>query len=99
MEQNQSNEQSIEVGEIVQQVLRLVKKARWAMIACAVVTVVLGNFAIQFVPDKYRSEATILAAEQQLSPNYVTPLSNVPLMERVQVAAREVLSQPRLLEI
>jgi succinoglycan biosynthesis transport protein ExoP len=86
-------------GETLQWAVRICKKGRWLIAGATLFTVVGGNAAIRFIPPKYRSEATILVLGQQISTTFVTPLSSAPIEERTQVAAREALSQARLVEI
>jgi succinoglycan biosynthesis transport protein ExoP len=99
MDQTQLNETDVNLNELIGRVLRLCKKGRWLIALTTLLAVVGANVGLRFIPAKYRSEATILVAEQQISPTFVTPFSTTPLVERVQIAAREVLSQARLLEI
>jgi polysaccharide chain length determinant protein (PEP-CTERM system associated) len=94
-----STENEPNIEETLHSIRTLCLKRRWILLLSSMLTVLIGNFAVRLIPPKYRSEATILVADQQISPNYVTPLSNTPLLDRVQVAAREVLAQPRLLTI
>ncbi|MBZ5634659.1 MAG: hypothetical protein LAO55_16170 [Acidobacteriia bacterium] len=97
--QTQLNETNVDFTETIRQYLRICKNGRWLIAFSTLLTVVAGNVVLRFVPNKYRSEATILVADQQLAPNLVAPLSNTPLIDRVQIAAREVLSESRLLQI
>ena len=99
MEQ-QPNETNVAVHETIQRVVRILKKARWLMAATGLLTVLGANFVLRrFVANKYVSAATILVVDPQISPSIVSPVSNSSLMDGVQVAAREVLSQSRLLAI
>jgi succinoglycan biosynthesis transport protein ExoP len=97
--QTQLNETNVDFTETIQQILRVCKNGRWLMAFSTLLTVVAGNAVLRLVPNKYRSEATILVADQQIAPNLVAPLSNTPLIDRVQLAAGEVLSESRLLQI
>lgn len=70
------------------------------MVATGLLTVVAANLAIsRLVPSKYVSQATILVVDPQIAPSIVTPVSTESTMEGVGIAAREVLSQSRLLAI
>jgi len=99
MDKTQLNAGNVDSSETIRRVLRVCKKGRWLIALCTVLGVVGGNVVARLVPPKYRSEATILFAEQNFSPYIVTPLSTTPLVDRLQLAAREVLSHSRLLEI
>jgi succinoglycan biosynthesis transport protein ExoP len=99
MKMEQTNETNNSVSELIEKVLRICKKGRWIIAFSTLFTVVGANLAVRSIPDKYRSEALILVAEDHISTSFVTPYSTTPLIDRVLVAAREVLSQPRLLEV
>lgn len=99
MDQTQPNETSVDFSESIQRVLRACKRGRWLIALTTVLSVVGGNVGVHFISPKYRSEATILIAEQQFAQYIVTPLSTVPLIERLQVAEHDVLSKPQLLKI
>jgi uncharacterized protein involved in exopolysaccharide biosynthesis len=96
----QPHEPNPALNETIQRVLRIVKKARWLMAATGILTVVGANIVLdRFIASKYVSEATILVVDPQISASIVAPVSSSSLMDGVQVAAREALSQSRLLAI
>ena len=100
MDQTQLNETELDVNDLIQRAVRVCKNGRWLIALGALITVLGANVAIRrLFPKKYRSEATILVADQRILPDIVTPLETTPLIDRLQNVAREVLSQPRLLDI
>jgi len=56
----------------------------------------LGSFVL---PNRYKSEATILVQEQQVPERYVVPNSTTDLDQALRTMTHDVLSRPRLLEI
>lgn len=96
----QPNDTTPALGEFIQRILRIAKKARWLMAATGLLTVVGANVVLyRFVANKYASQATILVVDPQISPNIVAPVSTSTTMDGVAVAAREFLSESRLLAI
>ena len=85
--------------QIARRVIRVIKKGRWLIAFGSLITVVLTTIGLTFIPSKYRSDATILIAEQEIAPSLVAPLSTVPAAQRLQAMEQEILSQSRLLEI
>jgi succinoglycan biosynthesis transport protein ExoP len=61
--------------------------------------VVVTAIGLSFVPNHYKSEATILVTEQQISQRLVNPLSDDTVGQRLQTMGHEILSRGRLLEI
>src|SRR5579872_3438866 len=88
-----------DAGLAIRRVLRICKKGRWLIAFSALVAVVGTTTALTFVPSEYKSEATILIAEQEISPNLVAPLTTVSAAQKLQAMQQEILSQSRLLEI
>ena len=99
MEQTQSMESEGDSSEAVKRVFRVCKKGRWLIGSAALVSVVATTVGLAFAPSKYQSEATILIMEQEISSNLATPLSTLPVAQKLQVMTQEVLSRSRLLDI
>lgn len=100
MDETQLNETDVDLNELIRRALKICKKARWLMVLTTLFAVVGVNEVLRFIPSKYRSEATILVLGQQISPNFVAPVgSDESQEESAHVAAYEVLTQSRLLEI
>lgn len=54
---------------------------------------------IQFLPNRYTSEATVLVIQQQVPERYVVPTTTTDVSQALQGMIREVLSRARLLSI
>jgi polysaccharide chain length determinant protein (PEP-CTERM system associated) len=87
------------VEETISWALSVCMKGRWLIVLSTLVAVVGVNAVLRRIPPRFRSEATILILGQQISANFVAPVSDAPAEERLQVVTREVLSEPRLLEV
>jgi protein tyrosine kinase modulator len=88
-----------ELSETLDHILSVVIRRRWWFLiaACVVaVAVALGSFLI---PNRYKSEATILVQQQQIPERYVVPNSTTELDQGIQAMTHDVLSRPRLLKI
>ena len=80
-------------AEIVQQALRVAKKGRWWILLTGLGTLLLVISGLSFVPNVYRSDATILVVEQQIPQTMVASLSNVTGTQKLQAMTQEVLSR------
>jgi len=94
-----SSESQRSVEETISWALAVCMKGRWVIVLSALLAVVGANAILRRIPPRFRSEATILILGQQISASFVTPVSDTPMEERLQVVTREVLSEPRLLEV
>jgi uncharacterized protein involved in exopolysaccharide biosynthesis len=99
MDQTKTTEVEVNINDLAQKGLRICKKYRWLIALTALIVVVGVNTGLRFIPNKFRSQATILVLDEHISSSFVTRLSAATLEERTQAAAHEVLSQPRLLAI
>jgi polysaccharide chain length determinant protein (PEP-CTERM system associated) len=54
---------------------------------------------LSFIPDYYRSDATLVVVQQQIPERYVTPTTTTTIVETLQAIREEVLSRTRLLAI
>jgi succinoglycan biosynthesis transport protein ExoP len=85
--------------QLLRRIGRICKKGRWMIAFGSLITVLVVTAALAFVPSKYRSDATILIVEQEISTSLVSPLSSVTAAQKLTAMEEEVLSQSRLLEI
>jgi uncharacterized protein involved in exopolysaccharide biosynthesis len=79
--------------------LGIVKRCRWWILGpscCLAIAVVAVAMKL---PDRYVSQATLLAVQQQVSQRYVEADSTATVSDAIQAMKLEVLSQSRLLEI
>ena len=92
-------EEEGDLGETVQEALRVAIKGRWWILTTGLGTLLLAVIGLTFVPNIYRSESTILVVEQQIPQNLVAPLLNVTGTQKLNAMAQEVLSRSSLLKI
>ncbi len=88
-----------ELSENLDHILSVTMRRRWwfSIAACVVaIGIALGSFLI---PNRYKSEATILVQQQQIPERYVIPNSTTNLDQGLQAMRHDVLSRPRLLKI
>lgn len=72
-------------------------RRRWWLLAttCAIAVATIGGSFL--LPNRYTSEATILAVQQQVPERYVTPNSSYSVRQALESLTQAVLSRSRLL--
>lgn len=95
----QSTEEAGDPGVLIGRALRVVSKWKLAILLTGLVTLLAAAVALSFVPNVYRSDASILVVEQQIPQSMVAPLSNVAGTQKLQALTQEVLSRASLLKI
>ena len=93
------NDNTADLSENLDHILSVAVRRRWwFLIATSVVAVgvALGSFLI---PNRYKSEATILVQQQQIPERYVVPNSTIDLDQVLQAMKHDVLSRPQLLKV
>ena len=96
---SQIGEEEGDLGELLQNALRVAQSGRWWILLTGLGTLLLTVIGLSFVSNVYRSEATILVVEQQIPQNLIAPLSNMTGAQKLQVMTQEVLSRSSLLKI
>lgn len=94
-----ANNHTPQLSETIDRTIGIALRRRWWFITAAAVVAIgtaLGSFLL---PNRYKSEATILVQQQQIPERYVTPNSTTDLDEALQAMTHDVLSRPRLLKI
>lgn len=86
-------------GQTGRQLIRLCRKGRWWILLTGFATLCATVLVLAFVPNLYKSEATIQIVEQQVSQSLVAPLSTATEGQKLEAMTNEVLSRARLLEI
>jgi polysaccharide chain length determinant protein (PEP-CTERM system associated) len=88
-----------ELSERMDELIALAFRRHWwfSITASAVaIGVALGSFLL---PNRYKSEATILVQRQQIPERYVVPNSTTDLDQALRAMTHDVLSRPRLRQI
>jgi len=92
-------EKENDFNELLDQIRRFVIRRRWWIMLPAS-SIALAVIALLWtLPNRYRSEATLLVVEQQVPERYVTPNSQVDIGAALEAMKQEVLSRTRLLRI
>jgi polysaccharide biosynthesis transport protein len=87
------------IGDLLEQVRGTILRRRWWIICTACIVPVLTLAVLSFVPNRYKSEATLVVVQQQVPQRYVTPNSTTDITSELQAMKQEVLSRSRLQEI
>ncbi|MHB8524833.1 MAG: Wzz/FepE/Etk N-terminal domain-containing protein [Candidatus Acidiferrales bacterium] len=88
-----------DLAQTLERVYEIAVRRRWWFVLTACI-VAIGAIAVSFVlPNRYKSEATILVEQQQVPERYVVPNSTTNLNQVLQAMTQDVLSRTRLLKI
>lgn len=87
------------LNEVVDRLWKVVIRRRWAILLAASGTTLLTLVALSILPNRYRSDATLLVVQQQVPERFVLPTSTTDMREALQATTQEVLSRARLLAI
>lgn len=96
---NTVNNSAPPLSETIDRVIGIAMRRRWWFIAAVCIVAIgtaLGSFLL---PNRYKSEATILVQQQQIPERYVVPNSTSDLDQALQAMTHDVLSRPQLLKI
>jgi uncharacterized protein involved in exopolysaccharide biosynthesis len=77
----------------------IVIRRRWWILVAASSATFVTLILLTFVPNRYRSEATLLVTKQQVPERYVLPTTTTDIRAALQATTEEVLSRTRLLAI
>lgn len=87
------------LSETIERFVGIAIRRRWWLVGAASIVAIGGALGSFLLPNRYKSEATILVQQQQIPERYVTPNSTTNLDEALQAMTHDVLSRPRLLKI
>src|SRR5277367_2672578 len=87
------------LGEIVELVSGTLRRRRWWILSSVCTIPLLTLAVLSFIPNRYKSEATLLVVQQQVPQRYVVPNSTTDITSELQAMKQEVLSRSQLLEI
>jgi succinoglycan biosynthesis transport protein ExoP len=77
----------------------IVVRRRWWILLAASGTTFATLFLLSLLPNRYRSEATLLVTQQQVPERYVLPTTTTDIRAALQATTEEVLSRARMLGI
>ncbi|MGI9102770.1 MAG: GumC family protein [Terriglobales bacterium] len=95
MEQQQNETPTISVQDL----LPILRRRRWWIIAPLVAGWAITLGITWFLPKKYKSDSLILIQQQRVPEQYVTPNVTSDLQRRLQTMSEQILSRTRLLHI
>jgi succinoglycan biosynthesis transport protein ExoP len=72
---------------------------RWWIIATCSASLLIAIAVSYLLPNRYTSDATILAVQQQVPERYVVPTSTTDVVQSLQAMTQEVLSRSRLMSV
>jgi polysaccharide chain length determinant protein (PEP-CTERM system associated) len=94
-----SDTETSDLGETARRLIHLIRRRRW-WILVTTVTVSLATVAVLLsLPNRYRSEATLVVVQQQISQRYVEPALVRTAMDAVAAVKAEIFSRTKLLRI
>ena len=92
-------EQELNLGQLIARARRIALRGRWWIFGAASV-IALGTIAVlSYIPNRYKSEATLLIVQQQIPERYVVPTTTTDIDHALGAMAEDVLSRTRLLAI
>jgi uncharacterized protein involved in exopolysaccharide biosynthesis len=77
----------------------IVVRRRWWILLAFTGTTFATLFTLSRLPNRYRSEATLLVTQQQVPERYVLPTTTTDIRAALQATTEEVLSRTRMLGI
>ncbi len=83
----------------LRQILNLVLRFRWVLIAPFCVAMLAGIYLALFLPRIYRSEATILVEPQSVPEKYVHATVPIDIDARIASLAQQIMSRSNLLDL
>ena len=81
---------------VPEDVVRIAWRRKWTILLPFVVISIATVIVSSYLPNRYRSETTILVVPQQVPENYVRPTVTTRLDERLQAINQMILSRTRL---
>ncbi len=84
-------------ADTIKRVTGLIRRQRWWILFITTVVTIGTVGALYQIPNKYRSEATLIIVPQQVPARYVTPTSETNIVDALEAMTQDVLSSGRLL--
>ncbi len=88
-----------ELSETLDKFIGIALRRRWWFLIAASVVAIGAVVVSFFLPNRFKSEATILVQQQQVPERYVVPNSTTNLDQALEAMTQDVLSRTRLLQI
>jgi polysaccharide chain length determinant protein (PEP-CTERM system associated) len=81
------------------QIPQFLRRRRWWILLTACASTLATIAAVQLIPNRYTSDATVLVIQQQVPERYVVSTTTTDVSQALQGMTQEVLSRARLLSI
>jgi succinoglycan biosynthesis transport protein ExoP len=88
-----------DLKSILESTLRILRTRSLLILGAAAIIALPTAALLPLIPQRYRSEATVLVVQQEVPERYVTPTTSTAIGEALQAMTQEVLSRTRLMEI
>ena len=92
-------EQQGDLSETLNGVFKLLARRRWWILITAGLTPLVAIVILFALPNKYTSEATLVAIQPMISQRLVAPVASTGAAEAFQAMTRQLLSRARLLAV
>ena len=87
------------MNETIANLRRVIVRRRWWIVLVSSATCFATLVVLSLLPNRYRSEATLLVEQQQVPQRFVLPTTTTDIREALEATTEEVLSRAPLLAI
>jgi polysaccharide chain length determinant protein (PEP-CTERM system associated) len=93
------NEAEGNLADTIARLFRTMIRRRWGILSSIVTADILTTALLLWLPNRYTSDATLVAVQQQVSARFVQPTATMEASEAFHSMVREILSHRQLLQI
>jgi len=90
---------SMKTRSVIEVAFDIWSRRKWVALAVCVLVASIVVSVARFLPNVYRSTATVLVERYQISESFARPAVTIELETRLQTVSQEVLSRARLAEL
>ncbi len=85
-----------DLGETIARFVGAIIRRRWWALLTAATIIIATVVLLTLLPNRYKSQATIIVVQQSVSERYVVPTATTDLTRVLEAMMQEVLSRPQL---